>query len=226
MPYRLYLCLVHSIPSPPMSMQHMHQHDQQWYDPLHIITWPYWFIDLDFACSSPLLRSIGAKSLLKHPATRSSTSKPPTCPSLLQPVHQAKPHLDLLHLSHMTPCHVSYAMSFFITCVSFATSPSHFHHHDICCSHTCTCGLITCVSHINIINPPSVVTQLSKPNKDLSISPFLVIDDNSTKIWKLSSFGFMLLAQAILPCVNDFGQVPQTQNGSCRCRKWPTRKYL
>ena len=24
----------------------------------------------------------------------------------------------------------------------------------------------------------------------------------------------MLLAQAILPCVNDFGQVPQTQNGS------------
>ena len=33
-----------------------------------------------------------------------------------------------------------------------------------------------------------------------------VIDDNSTKIWKLSSFGFMLLAQAILPCVNDFGQ--------------------
>jgi hypothetical protein len=39
---------------------------------------------------------------------------------------------------------------------------------------------------------------------------FLVIDDNSTKIWKLSTFGFMLLAQAILPCVNDFGQVSQT----------------
>ena len=31
---------------------------------------------------------------------------------------------------------------------------------------------------------------------------------------KLSSFGFMLLVQAILPCVNDIGQVPQTQNGS------------
>ena len=64
------------------------------------------------------------------------------------------------------------------------------------------------------ISPPKVVTQLPKPNKDLSISPFLVIDDNSTKIWKLSSFGFMLLAQAILPCENDFGQVPQTRNGS------------
>ena len=46
------------------------------------------------------------------------------------------------------------------------------------------------------------------------MSPFLVIDDNSTKIWKLSSFGFMLLAQAILPCENDFGQVPQTRDSS------------
>ena len=58
------------------------------------------------------------------------------------------------------------------------------------------------------ISPPKVVTQLPKPNKDLSISPFLVIDDNSIKIGKLSSFGFMLLAQANLPCENDFGQVP------------------
>ena len=64
------------------------------------------------------------------------------------------------------------------------------------------------------ISPPKVVTQLTKPNKNLSISPFLVIDDNSTKIWKLSTFGLMLLAQAILPCVNDFGQVPQTRDGS------------
>ena len=44
--------------------------------------------------------------------------------------------------------------------------------------------------------------------------PLLVIDDNSTKIWKLSSFGFMLLAQAILPFENNFGQIPQTRNGS------------
>ena len=59
---RLYLCLAHSIPSPSISMQHMHQHDQQWYDPLHIITWSYWFIDIDFTWFSPLPSSIGAKS--------------------------------------------------------------------------------------------------------------------------------------------------------------------
>ena len=41
-----------------------------------------------------------------------------------------------------------------ITCVSFATSPSHFYLHGICCTHTCTRGLITYVSHINIISPP------------------------------------------------------------------------
>ena len=65
--------------------------------------------------------------------------------------------LDLLHLDHMTQCHVSFAMSsFIITCVSFATSPSHFHLHGICCSYTCTCGLITCVSHINTISPPKL----------------------------------------------------------------------
>jgi hypothetical protein len=64
-----YLCLAHFIPSPPMLMQHMHQHDQQWYDPLHIIMWPYWFIDLDFTYSSPLLWSIGAKSSFNLPFT-------------------------------------------------------------------------------------------------------------------------------------------------------------
>ena len=119
---------------------------------------------------SPLPSSIGAKSCSSFIATWSIAPKPPTCPSCLQPVHQAKSCLDLLHLDHMTQCHVSCAMSsFIIICVSFATSPNHFHLHGICCSHTCTCGLITCVSHINIISPHRVVTQLSKPNKNLSI---------------------------------------------------------
>ena len=67
--------------------------------------------------------------------TRSIAPKPPTCPSRLQLLHQAKPCLDLLHLSHMTPCHVSYAISSFITCVSFATFLSHFNLHAICCAH-------------------------------------------------------------------------------------------
>ena len=64
--------------------------------------------------------------------------------------------------------------SFIITCVSFATSPSHFYLHGICCSHTCTYGLITCVSHIDTISPPRVVTQLPKPNMDLSVGPILL----------------------------------------------------
>ena len=149
MPYSLYLCLAHSILSPPMSMQHMHQHDQQWYDLLHIITWSYWFIDLVFTCFSPLPSSIDTKSCSSLTATQSIAPKPLTCPSHLQPVHQAKSCLDLLYLSHMTQCHVSYAMSSFITCVSLATYPSHLHRHGKCCSHTCTSGLITCVSHIN-----------------------------------------------------------------------------
>jgi hypothetical protein len=210
---RLYLCLGHSIPTPPMSMQHMHQHDQQRYDPLHIIMWSYWFIDLDFTCSSPLRRFNGANCCSSFTVTRG-----PSFQSLWLALHACnqsiKLCLDLLYLDHMTQFHVSCAMSSFITCVSLAPSSSHLHRHGICCSNTCTCGLITCVSHINTISPPNIVTQLPKPNKDLSISPFLVIDDSSTKIWKLSSFVFMLLAQAILPCVNDFRQVPQTRIGS------------
>jgi hypothetical protein len=120
----------------------------KWYDPLHIITWPYWFIDLDLTCSSLFPSSIGTKSCSSFTATRSIAPKPLTCPSCLQPIHQAKSYLDLLHLSHMTLYHVSYAVSSFITCVSLATNPSHLHRHGMSCSHKCTCGLITCVSHI------------------------------------------------------------------------------
>jgi hypothetical protein len=40
------------------------------YDPLHIITWPYWFIDLDLTYSSPLPRSISAKSCPSFTVTR------------------------------------------------------------------------------------------------------------------------------------------------------------
>ena len=98
----------------------------KWYDPLHIITRPCWFIDFDLTCFSLLPSSIGAKSCSSFTVTRSIAPKPPTCPSRLQPVHQAKSCL-LLHLDHMTQCHVSYAMSsFIITCVNFATSLRHF----------------------------------------------------------------------------------------------------
>jgi hypothetical protein len=186
MPYRLYLCLAHSITSPPMSMQHIHQHDQQWYDPLHIIMWSYWFINLEFSCSSLLCRPIGAKSCSSFTITRG-----PSLRSLRLALHTCnrsiEPSLDLLHLDHMTQCHVSCAMSSFInTCISIATSPSHLYHRGICCLHTCTCGLISCVSHINTISPPKVVTQLPKPNKDLLIWE---LEKSAWLVWSWPSAG-------------------------------------
>ena len=48
----------------------------EWYDLLHIITWPLWSIDLDHARSSPWPRSIGTKSCSSFTATRSLASKP------------------------------------------------------------------------------------------------------------------------------------------------------
>jgi hypothetical protein len=45
---------------------------------------------------------------------------------------------------------------------------------------TITCGLIPYVSHINTISPPKVVTQLPKPNKDLSARELLLKIAQST----------------------------------------------
>jgi len=85
------------------------------------IIWPYWLIDLNFTCSSPLLWSIGVKSLLKPPRHMwFVASKPPTCPSYLQPVHRCKVLSWSSPSSHTTPCHVSYAMSFFITLYEYS----------------------------------------------------------------------------------------------------------
>ena len=79
----------------------------------HIIMWSYWFIDFDFTCFSPLPSSIGVKSCLSFTTKWSIAPKPTTCPSRLQPVHQAKSCLDLLHLDHMTNVmsHVQWAPS-------------------------------------------------------------------------------------------------------------------
>jgi hypothetical protein len=46
------------------------------YDPLHIITWPSRSIDLDFTCSSPLHRSVDAKSCSSFTIAWSFASKP------------------------------------------------------------------------------------------------------------------------------------------------------
>ena len=80
---QIYLCLAHSIPSPPSLMQHMHQPYHKRYDPLHIIMWPCWFIDLDLTCCSPLSSSISAKSCSSFTAMRFIAPKPQTCPFTL-----------------------------------------------------------------------------------------------------------------------------------------------
>ena len=88
----------------------------EWYDPLHIIIWPHWFIDLNLTWCSRLPWSISAKSLLKLPRHMwFVASKPPTCPSHLQSIHRCKALSWSCQSSHKTSCHVSYAMSSFIT---------------------------------------------------------------------------------------------------------------
>ena len=126
---------MHSIPSPPMLMQHMHQPITS--DMIH-------FISSHDRIGSSILTSLALHRCF-GPSVPSHHS---SCPPHLQPVHRAKPCLDLLYLSHMTQCHISYVMSSFITCVSLATNPSHLRRHGMSCSHKYTCGLITCVSHI------------------------------------------------------------------------------
>jgi hypothetical protein len=110
---RLYPCLAHSISSPPSLMQHMHQPITN--DMIH-------FISSYDRIGSSILTSLALHCCI-GPSVPSHHS---TCPSHLQPTRRAKSCLDLLHLDHMTQCHVSCAMSFFITCVSLATYPSHF----------------------------------------------------------------------------------------------------
>ena len=126
---RLYLCLAHSISSPPMLMQHMHQPITKWYDPLHIIMWPYWFIDLDLTCSSPLPRSIGTKSCSSFTVTRG-----PSLQSLRLAHHSCnrsiKPSLILIFSTLVTWLHVMSHMQW---------APPSSHHHLwtnlLCISH-------------------------------------------------------------------------------------------
>jgi hypothetical protein len=108
-PFHLFHCWCHTStnPSPSLLIIIMSQH-LAWSslnDTIHITSsCDLWFIDLDLTCSSPLLRSVSTKSCSSLLATRFIASKPLTYSSHLQLVHQAKPHLDLLHL--VTRLHV------------------------------------------------------------------------------------------------------------------------
>jgi hypothetical protein len=152
MPYRLYLCLSHFIPSPPMSMQHMHQHDQQliWSTSYHYVTllvyrsWPHLLFTVVFIHRPQVLLKLHRHAvhwfkasnlpftLATGPSSRASSwSSPP---------------------SHMTPCHVSYAMSFFIICVSLAIFSSHLYFHGIGCSHMMYLWTnYLCISHKHLL---------------------------------------------------------------------------
>jgi hypothetical protein len=85
---------------------------------------------------------------------------------------------------------------------------------------TITCRLIPCVSHINTISPPKIVTQLLKPNKDLSkvdnriilkiwgwkctlhlkndTRCFLILWQDWTHIWLTQMAPHMLLTEMVL----------------------------
>jgi hypothetical protein len=112
---RLYLCLAHFIPSPSMLMQHMHQPSPN--DMIHFISSRDRIGSLILTslalhhCLSPSAPSL-AQASLSHAVSHFKASD---LPFTLATVHQAKPHFDLRHLGHMTPCHVSYAMSSFMT---------------------------------------------------------------------------------------------------------------
>jgi hypothetical protein len=128
-------------------MQPMHQHNHEWYDPLHIITWPLWYIDLDLARSSPSSRSISAKSCPSFTASRSVASKPWL--ALHHCNWYIKPSLVLIFSILVTWLHVMSHMQ-------WASS-----HHHLWTNHMC-------ISICHIISLPNVVTQLSKPNKNFS----------------------------------------------------------
>jgi hypothetical protein len=158
---QIYLYFAYSISSPPSLMQHMHQPITN--DMIH-------FISSCVRIGSLILTSLA----LHHCFGPSAPSHHSTCPSHLQPVRRAKPCIDLLHLSHMTQCHVLYPMSFFITYVSYATYPSHFTS-MAWVVHT----LYLRTNHhvyltINIISSSKIVTQLPKSNKNLSNILFIL----------------------------------------------------
>ena len=97
------------------------------YDPLHIIMWPYWFINLNWVCSSSL-PCLSAPSLC--------SSFPTTCGLLLQSLQlafhtcnwsiHAKPCLNLLHLAtrHYVMSHMPWIPS--LHYMSIASTLSYF----------------------------------------------------------------------------------------------------
>jgi len=115
-------------------MQHMHQPITKWYDPLQIITWLYWFTDLDLTCFSPMPWSIGPKSCSSF-----TVAGGPSLQSLQLVIHtynrSIEPSLILIFSTLITWFHVMFH-------IQSAPPPSHIHE--------------SCVSHINTISLPKL----------------------------------------------------------------------
>ena len=166
---RLYLCLAHFhfisifISIFQFSMQPMHQHNHEWYDPLHIITWPLCSIDLDLAYSSLLSWSIGAKSCPSFTASRYIASKPWL--ALHHCNRSIKSSLVLIFTILVTWLHVMTHMQWVPPShyMSIASALSHFSS----MAHVAHTSVFVwtnhlCISICHIISPPNVVTQLPK----------------------------------------------------------------
>jgi hypothetical protein len=108
--------------------------------------------------------------LLKlHHHMRSLTSKPPTCPSRLQPVRRAKSCLNLLHLDHMTQmsCLMCNELLYQHMCKLCNIPESSLSSWHMLLTYMYLWTNLLCI-HVNTISSPKIVTQLPKSNKDLS----------------------------------------------------------
>jgi hypothetical protein len=154
---RLYLCLAHSTPTSPTLMQHMHQSNHKWYDPLHIIMWP-WSIDLDLTCTSPLHRSIGAKSCSSFTVTHG-----PSLQSLWLALHtcnrSVEPSLILIFATLVTWLHV----------LSHMQWASSWYHH--------MWTNLLCISHNHILVHLSCHSITKTKQGPFNIVPYFVILD-------------------------------------------------
>ena len=117
----------------------------------------------------------------------------PSAPSLAQASPPRGPSLQSLWLALHT-CNRSIKprlvliFSNLITWLNVMSRAFKLLHHHMCelcniskpfspswhCSYTCTCGLITCVSHINTINPPKLSLNYQNHTRTFQLSPCLV----------------------------------------------------
>jgi len=164
----------------------------RWYDPLHVITWPYWFIYRNFACSSSLSWSISTKLSTRASPPRLSSPRASSLPFRVQPVlHSQAMSLDLLHLAtwHHVMSHMQWAPS--STLVEYCNKSKPLFHHGSSCSNECTCA-----SHIKHMLVHLSCHSITKTK----LEPFSVVALSNTQLASkisntLRDTGFLLAAK-------------------------------